>query len=123
MPEEDKKDATSTLQSIKDGVGNLLHLTVLTVVGDVALTPDQSRLADSSLEGTRKIFSRIGLLDGDIQTVLSEDFVTNEAYVPLRDFHKDMVSQGNEIVRNNVQALKELVSLLKNELGAKEEAK
>ncbi len=119
----DEKNANGTLSSIKNGIGDLLHLQVLTVVGDFELTTNQGGNFDldfASVQAGKKMFTRIGLVDGDISTAMSDDFVTNEAYSDLRSFHQDTVAQGNEIVRNNVQALKELVSLLKNELGAED---
>lgn len=118
-PPAEDKSANGTLAKIERTIGDLLHLQVITAVGDIELDEDQGNITNESLKGTRKMFTRIGLLDGDITTAMSDDFVTNEAYAGLRTFHQDTVAQGNQIVSNNIKALKELVVLLKNELGAK----
>ena len=120
MPQDNPKDATSTLDAIKSGIGDLLQLQVLTVVGDVALTEDQGDLAPDSLVTAKKIFTRIGLLDGDIKTAMSEAFVTDPAYADVRTFHQEMVGQGNQVIEANIKALRQHVVLLKNELSAED---
>ena len=112
-----QKDAASTLSTIKDSIGDLLHLNVLTVVGDFALTDDHTDLAPGSLEGVPKVFTRMGLLDGDIKTAMSEVFVTDAAYAEARRFHQETVSVGTATVARNVAALRELVSFLRAELS------
>lgn len=111
------RSAASTLQSIKDGIGDLLHLNVLTVVGDVALTDDHQQLAPDSLASVDKLFTRMGLLDGDITTAISPIFVTDETYAAVRDFHQETVELGLSTVQQNVEALGRLVRLIKDELG------
>ena len=113
------KTASSTLDSIKAGVGDLLHLNVLTVVGDVALTDDHQKLAPASLKNKDKIFTRMGLLDGDITTAISPVFVTDEKYAAVRDFHQETVELGLSTIEQNIEALKKLVVLIKDELGDK----
>jgi hypothetical protein len=109
--------ASSTLETIKAGIGDLLHLNVLTVVGDVALTDDHQQLAPASLESVDKLFTRMGLLDGDITTAISPVFVTDEDYAAVRDYHQETVELGLSTVRQNIEALGQLVRLIKDELG------
>jgi hypothetical protein len=57
------------------------------------------------------IWTAIDLVQGDITTVIDPEF-QGEAGKELRDFHKSRETQGLEIMRGNISALKELVSLL-----------
>lgn len=114
------KDAKSALTTIKSTIGDVLHLQVITAVGKFDI--EDGDVKDESINKMRKLFTRIGLLDGDITTAMDEEFLSNEAYAGLRDFHQDTVAQGTAIVHNNVKALKELVILLKGELEAEKKA-
>ena len=60
------------------------------------------------------MYSRIGLLDGDITTIIDERFLPEGGIEELRAFHQQRVEEGGEIVERNIRALKELVSLLRS---------
>lgn len=84
------KDALSL--EIKTGVGVVDPATVDAFDGDLA-------------------FTKIDLLDGDIQTYLPAKFVTDPAYGAMKDFHLDREKQGLEIIEKNIEALRSAVTL------------
>ncbi len=50
------------------------------------------------------------MLEGDITTLLSEDFL-EAPYNQIRDFHAEREKRGQEIIEDNIKALKKLISL------------
>jgi hypothetical protein len=60
--------------------------------------------------------SQIDLLQGDITTSFSPEFL-QPPYDEIRKYHADREKQGHEIIEKNLQALKDLVALIR-EIGA-----
>ena len=94
------------LQKISAAIENLVNLDVRTVIGSCSevngkLQPDQ---------GARMMQTRINLLDGDITTVINEDFL-NPPLDEIRAFHSQRERQSQEMIYGNIQALKELSAL------------
>ena len=90
--------ADGFVEKILAGIDNLVTLQITTVV-DVA-------------GAKKKIETSIDLLQGDIRTEMSEEFVTGD-YVTLREFHQKREEQGQQIVQDNVDALVKLIELFK----------
>jgi len=94
----------------------LVTLNVVTAVGaatvdisnDGAKTTNKIALVGGS---NKVIWTAIDLVQGDITTVIDPEF-QGDAGKELRDFHKSRETQGLEIMRGNISALKELVTLL-----------
>lgn len=107
----------SLLDRIRDSLGNLVTLEIATVVGPVrpsergvGLNP---RLADLDVDwGTNPpvILTKIDLLQGDIRTVMDEEFATGE-YQALREFHSAREQEGHALIERNIAVLRELYRL------------
>lgn len=109
--------ANKALQAIKDGIGDLTHLEVLTVVGDFELDEAMLDITPESITSSDKIFSRVGLVDGDIKTAMSPIFVTDAAYKDMWTFHESQVAKGQQIIKDNIAALRELVTFIEEKLN------
>ena len=57
------------------------------------------------------IVSEIKLVTGDVTTKMTENFMEGDN--PLRDYHMVKESQGQEIIRKNVELLKTIASALR----------
>lgn len=90
---------------IKDSLANLVTLKIVTAVGQ----PDGKTL-EPKYDEDRVMTSKIDLLQGDITNVIDEAFISGELE-PLRSFHEDQVLKGEEIVRNNLEALRKLFEM------------
>ncbi len=90
---------------IKNSLHNLVTLEIVTAVG----RPDGKSL-DPNYDQDRVMTSKIDLLQGDITNVIDEAFVSGELE-PLRSFHESQVLKGEEIVRNNLEALQKLYDM------------
>lgn len=94
------------LKKISDALENLVRLDVNTIVGSYTeingqLIPDKT---------ARTIVSRINLLDGDISTAMHEDFLS-APLDEIRQYHSEREQQSQQMIHNNIQALKELAAL------------
>ncbi len=93
------------LKKISDALENLVRLDVKTIVGSYTevngqLIPDKT---------ARTIVSHINLLDGDISTAMHEDFLSSPLE-EIRQYHAEREQQSQQMIQNNIQALKELAT-------------
>ena len=98
------------IKTIKDSLENLVTLEIVTAVGRPAVDDDGKPQVDYAKDLV--MFSRINLIDGDITNILDSSFVNGE-HQDLRTFHEDQVNEGQQIIRDNLAALKELYELAK----------
>ena len=106
----------SFIQRLERCMDALVTLNVVTAVGaaTVDISNDGGKATNKiALVGgsSKVIWTAIDLVQGDITTVIDPEF-QGDAGKELRDFHKSRETQGLEIMRGNISALKELVSLL-----------
>jgi hypothetical protein len=91
------------LKKISDSLERLVQLEVKTIVGDYS--EQEGRLIPSA--SARVISSRINLLNGDITTAMHEDFLMSPLD-DIRQYHAEREQQSQQLIHNNIQALKEL---------------
>lgn len=111
----DRDGFARLLDKIVDQIDDLTHLEVVTILGqaDAAKLFDKVKETAGGVDNAKVIYSRIGLVDGDIITIVDERFVAQDDVPKLRDFHQERVKEGGAIVQKNIQALKELLDLLR----------
>lgn len=98
-----------TIEEIKQRLEELKTLNIKTVVGKFDLD-DKGKIAYK--EGEAKIIiTRIDLLEGDITTAFSDEFL-EPPYDKIREYHAEKEKQGREIITANINALKELINLI-----------
>lgn len=99
---------------LKEALANLSNLTRLetnTLVGKYSFNTVEGIKTTIVTESTEdRMCSQINLVTGDITTAMTEKFV-NE-YRELRDFHLSRESQGHDIIRKNIETLKEILGAL-----------
>lgn len=96
----------STLaERIKQSLANLVTLEIVTAVG-----PPRPDGSGPDYAQDKVMSSKINLLEGDITNVIDPAFVTGELE-SLRAFHEGQVDKGEEIVHNNLKALRELYEM------------
>ncbi len=96
----------STLaEKIKNSVANLVTLRIVTAVG-----PPKADGSGPDYSQDKLMSSEIDLLQGDITNVIDPSFVSGELQ-SLRAFHEGQVDKGEQIVRGNLKALRELFEM------------
>jgi hypothetical protein len=105
-------DKNSFLTAAITGLSELTRLEVNTLVGNYAFNQDANKKNttiknDSTAD---RMCSQINLLTGDISTAMTEKFVAD--YKDLREYHMMRESQGHEIVKRNIEVLKEILKAI-----------
>jgi len=95
------------LKDIADALQNLVQIEVKTVVGNY--TQQGGKIVPS--DDAKILLSRIDLLTGDITTVISHDFL-QEPLHNLIEYQKSREAQSQQLIHSNIQALKELATLV-----------
>ncbi len=93
------------------GLSNLTRLEVNTLVGNYTFNKkgDTNTTIKNDHSGER-MCSQINLITGDITTAMTEKFVTD--YKELREYHMIRENQGHEIVRRNIEVLRQILGAI-----------
>jgi hypothetical protein len=102
----------SFLKTVKDSIKNLKTLEIRTVIGNFKWDEAQKRIVYKD-EEVKLIMTQIDLLEGDITTSFSEEFL-RPPYDEIRKYHAEREKQGHEIIEGNLKALRELVELVQS---------
>ncbi len=106
MPKSDiKKDLEKALDS-----GDTTQVTRLLKKAFLNTIELKIRTRITEGDGPKEIFTKINLLDGDIETTIHKDFIPNPE--EAANFHKEQVNKGEEIIARNVNTLKNLAQSL-----------
>ena len=108
MPQE-----PTLIEKLQDALARLHRLEIVTVVGPVVCDSKRAGAERFSLPdgpGAKVMRTTIDLLQGDITTLIDPAFATGELQA-LREYHGARERQGAQIIRDNVQALLELLTL------------
>jgi Asp-tRNA(Asn)/Glu-tRNA(Gln) amidotransferase B subunit len=104
-------DKNTFLKEALASLSNLTRLETNTLVGKYAFHESAGVKTTIDAESSEdRMCSQINLVTGDITTAMTDKFVTE--YKELRDFHLTRESQGHEIVKKNIETLKEILGAL-----------
>jgi hypothetical protein len=104
-------DKNSFLDDAIAGLSNLTRLEVNTIVGNYTFNKkgDSNTTIKNDSAGER-MCSQINLVTGDITTAMTEKFVVD--YKELREYHTIREDQGHEIVKKNIEVLRQILSAI-----------
>jgi hypothetical protein len=84
-----------------------LKITTCVVTDDLqGIDPTRSQPAGD------RMYSRINIVDGDIENEIGSNFLSGQPYSELRDFHLGQVQEGRNIINRNLQNLQTMFSTL-----------
>ncbi|MCY4555349.1 MAG: hypothetical protein OXF79_02985 [Chloroflexi bacterium] len=105
--------ADSFLGKLMRAAENLVHLQVVTVVGDVELSGDvdhpQIKFPANFSGSDSVIVTNINLVDSDITTVIPPKY-ENEIDGPIMKYHADQVAQANQSMDKKLQLIQSLIT-------------
>lgn len=96
------------LEQVSSALDKMVTLDIVTAVGP--LTYDSAKNTYSSAEPAKIMHTRLDLLLGDAKTQIDEEFVTGR-YQVLREYHAAREKLGHELLRGNLEVLKQLFDL------------
>ena len=115
-----KTDLSKFWNTIRTGVHELVHLQIVTAVGDVTVSikPPGDQPGDGvdidkvEIQNSSAIVSRFNLLTGDISTTMDTKFTENGPYNSLLTFHQERETKGEQQIKDNIGVLKEIVKFI-----------
>jgi hypothetical protein len=108
--QEKTPDAKSWLNTVADQATKMVNLEIKTYIGDMTYDLENKQASFTKGESSEGIHSTINLLQGDIRTEMSKNFHDN--YQDLLKFHQTREKNGQEIIKNNIALVKELVETI-----------
>lgn len=112
-PSAPAERADSFLTKLMKAAENLVHLQVVTVVGDVELSGDvdhpQITFPDNISGPDNVIVTNINLVDSDITTVIPPKY-ENDIDGPIMKYHADQVTQANQSMDKKLQLIQSLIT-------------
>jgi hypothetical protein len=99
----------SFLQTLQNTIQKVATLSITTIVGEAQL--DEDGTTYKPVAGAKVMQSSIDLLEGDITSIIPEDFL-KEPYASLREYHQAREDMGRAIIKENIECLKSLVELV-----------
>ena len=104
-------DKISFIDNAITELSKLTRLEVNTMVGDYTFNKTGASNTTIKNDDTgERMCSQINLVTGDITTAMTEKFVTE--YKELREYHIIRENQGHEIIRRNIDVLKQIVAAI-----------
>lgn len=102
--------AQEIFDKINNKVKDLSVLEIRTLMGDLELV--NGEIAFKPNQDIQGITSHIDLVDGDIETRITEDFYNK--YPELVQWHQSREAKGNEIIENNIQTIGSIFNQVKD---------
>lgn len=99
------------VEDIKKAVVNAKTLEITTAIGPIswdAAKQEYVPVADASVKAMK---TKIDLFEGDMLTQMDQEFATGSLQA-LRDYHLKVQADGKDIIKNNLEALEALFSLV-----------
>lgn len=99
------------VEDIKKAAVNAKTLEITTAIGPIswdAAKQEYVPVADASVKAMK---TKIDLFEGDMLTQMDQEFATGNLQA-LRDYHLKVQADGQDIIKNNLEALEALFSLV-----------
>ncbi len=109
--EQKIENVSDFFQKVMKEIKDIQTLTVKTVIGDLKHTADDNYQFDQNTQ-VDGIVSDINLLKGDAITKMSKSFAKD--HPELREYHLQKEKEGHEIIRKNLEVIRDLAKTLFN---------
>ncbi|MBD2562697.1 hypothetical protein [Nostoc foliaceum] len=103
----DKKglDIDEIIDAIKTVIVEVIDLKITTWVAE---SSDQPKNEIESPKPGNRIYTRINLVNGDIQNEIGSQFTDSGPYKEIREFHLTQVKDSREIIQKNIESVEKL---------------
>lgn len=103
----DKKglDVDEIIDAIKTVIVEVIDLKITTWVAEPS---DQAQNEIETPKPGNRIYTRINLVNGDIQNEIGSHFTDSGLYKEIREFHLTQVKDSREIIQKNIESVEKL---------------
>lgn len=107
MDEQENNALEELLEEIRKAIKETVTLKITTIVGDV-----QQGATDGppTVANSKTMYTQIDLIQGDIVSMIDKSFL--DEFAAIREKHQSREEQAHEIVRKNIETLKELADYI-----------
>ncbi|MEH2157963.1 hypothetical protein [Nostoc sp.] len=95
------------IDAIQTAIVEVVELEITTWVPDSSTQLEQPQGQQVAQPGNR-MYTRINLIDGDINNEVGSQFVGSGSYTELREFHLSQIKESREIMQKNIESLQKL---------------
>ncbi len=105
----DKKglDVDEIIDAIKKVIVEVVDLKIVTWVAESS-EESQNAITSASAQPGNRIYTRINLVNGDIQNEIGSQFTDSGPYKEIREFHLTQVQDSREIIQKNIESVEKL---------------
>ncbi|MEH2268356.1 MAG: hypothetical protein V7K68_07980 [Nostoc sp.] len=95
------------IDAIQTAIVEVVELEITTWVPESSTQLEQPQGQQVAQPGNR-MYTRINLIDGDINNEVGSQFVGSGSYTELREFHLSQIKESREIMQKNIESLQKL---------------
>ncbi|MEH2409409.1 hypothetical protein [Nostoc sp.] len=95
------------IDAIKTAIVEVVELEITTWVPDSSTQFEELQGQQIAKPGNR-MYTRINLIDGDINNEVGSQFLGSGPYTELRDFHLSQIKESRDIMQKNIETLQKL---------------
>ena len=101
------------LDDLASKAEQIVNLQIKTIIGEVKFDPDDRSGNYTLSDNAQTMYTSINLLQGDITSVIPESFLSDKL-ANMRQYHQAREEMGRQIIKDNIECLKELAALVKS---------
>lgn len=113
---KEKLKAGEIVDALTLALSEAVELEITTWVSSANSDSKSAANADQSSPGYR-MRTRMNIVDGNINNEIGTHFIGNGPYTELRQFHMEQVLEGRKIIRQNLESLQQLFTVIASTLS------
>ncbi|NQZ05566.1 MAG: hypothetical protein HRT35_00255 [Algicola sp.] len=101
------------LDDLASKAEQIVNLQIKTIIGEATFDPNDKSGKYTLSDNAQIMYTSINLLDGDITSIVPESFLSDKLS-NMRQYHQSREAMGRQIIKDNIECLKELTALIKS---------
>ncbi|NES19885.1 MAG: hypothetical protein F6K41_13370 [Symploca sp. SIO3E6] len=113
---KEKLKAGDIVDALTLALSEAVELEITTWVSSVHSDSESAANVEQSSPGYR-MRTRMNIVDGNINNEVGTHFIGNGPYTELRKFHMEQVLEGRQIIRQNLESIQQLFTVIASTLS------
>ncbi|HIK05127.1 MAG TPA: hypothetical protein IGS40_10485 [Trichormus sp. M33_DOE_039] len=106
-------DSNNIIDAMKAAIAEVVQLEITTWVVEPSTQLDgELQPSSTSAKPGNRIYTKINLVDGDIENEVGSQFLSSGPYAELLSFHLDQVKESREIMQKNIESVHKVYKIL-----------
>ncbi|WP_414575837.1 hypothetical protein [Anabaena sp. CCY 9402-a] len=105
--------SNNIIDAMKAAIAEVVELEITTwVVEPSTQLNEELEPSTTSAQAGNRIYTKINLIDGDIENEVGSQFLCSGPYAELLSFHLDQVKDSREIMQKNIESVHKVYKIL-----------